>query len=81
MDWKTLYFGHMCKDEVLRCVKDPEWQALRIAMKGSTTEHKFHSLTAWLKVKNYSREAQVQVTNYVTALSRGGLIKPADYLI
>jgi len=81
MDWKTLYFGHMCKDEVLRCVKDPEWQALRIAMKGSTTEHKFYSLTAWLKVRNYSREAQVQVTNYVTALSRGGLIKPADYLV
>lgn len=80
MDWKTLYFGHMHKDEVLRCVKDPEWQTLRIAMKGTTTEHKFHSLSAWLTVKNYSREAQVQVTNYVTALSRGGLIKPADYL-
>jgi hypothetical protein len=70
----------MNKQEVLAAVKNPEWQAIRIAMKGSSLRHKFLSLTAWLEVKEYSREAQVQVTNYVTALSRGGLIKPTDYL-
>ena len=80
MDWSKVYFGHMPKQEVLQAVKDPEWQAIRIAMKGTSLEHKYRCLTAWLKVKEYSREAQVQVTNYVTALSRGGLIKPIDYL-
>lgn len=80
MDWKKVYFGHMNKNEVLAAVKDPEWQAMRIAMKGATLQHKYLCLTAWLKAQNYSREAQVQVTNYVTALSRGGLIKPTDYL-
>jgi hypothetical protein len=80
MNWKSLYFGHVARQEIQNYVKDPEWQALRIALKGSTLKHKYTSLSAWLKVNNNSRAAQVQVTNYVTALSRGGLIKPIDYL-
>lgn len=79
LNWRMLHFGHMPQQEVLAAVKDPEWQAMRLAMKGGTLRHKYLCLTAWLKCKDYSREAQVQVTNYVTALSRGGLIKPADY--
>lgn len=80
MDWRTIYFGPVTRQEVQSAIKDPEWQAMRIAMKGSILKHKYQCLTAWLKVHNYDRVSQVQVTNYVTALSRGGLIKPEDYL-
>ena len=32
-----------------------------------------------LKLIEHNRKVKVRVTNYVTALSRGGLIKPEDY--
>lgn len=80
MDWKKLYFGHMLKDEVLSAVKDEEWQRIRISMKGTTTQFKYDTLCAYLKGHEEDRLRQVRITNYVTALSRGGLIKPEDYL-
>ena len=80
MNWKELYFGKMNKHEVLSAVADDDWQRVRISMKNTSLEYKYAQLCKWLKLNNYSRKAQVQVTNYVTALSRGGLIKPIDYL-
>lgn len=32
-----------------------------------------------LKLIEHNRKIKVRVTNYITALSRGGLIKPEDY--
>lgn len=32
-----------------------------------------------LRLIEHNRKVKVRVTNYVTALSRGGLIKPEDY--
>lgn len=82
MDWKTLYFGHMYKDEVLAAVKDENWQRLRLSLKGKSLQYKFDALTNYLRTckDEDTRAVQVRITNYVTALSRGGLIKPADYL-
>jgi hypothetical protein len=80
MDWKKLYFGKLDRKEIQRCIADENWQAVRLSMKGVSLEIKYTTLCWWLKHKDASREAQVQITNYVTALSRGGLIKPQDYL-
>jgi hypothetical protein len=80
MDWKKLYFGHVGKDEVAQYVKDPFWQRVRLSMKGVTLLQKYMTLCNYLRGHEEDRAYQVRVTNYVTALSRGGLIKPADYL-
>lgn len=79
LNWKTLYFGHMPIKEVLEAVKDREWQMVRRGMKGRSLAEKYYTLKGWLLAKGRTRKAQVQVTNYVTALSRGGLIKPSEY--
>lgn len=81
LDWKAIYFGRVGRDEVQRYTPDPRWQKIRLSMKGRSTEEKYGILCRWLETEGREkRSAQVQVTNYVTALSRGGLIKPEDYL-
>lgn len=79
LNWRLLYFGHMPIKEVLEAVQDKEWQIIRLSMKGKSLESKYNTLHRWLNTCQRSRASQVQVTNYVTALSRGGLIKPSDY--
>lgn len=80
MDWKKLYFGHVGKDEVAKYVKDPFWQQVRISMKGTCLPQKYATLCKYLAGHEEDRAYQVRATNYVTALSRGGLIKPSEYL-
>lgn len=98
MDWHTLYYGHVSPQEVAQAVKDPEWQAFRQDLKGTSLENKYIMLQKYqsvvrMKLKyDYSggritgleylkelRLLNVRITNYVTALSRGGLLKPEDY--
>lgn len=79
MDWHLLYSGRVTMEEVHQYVKDGEWQKLRRSLVGTSLKHKYITLQRWLELKQNSRAAQVQVTNYVTALSRGGLIRPEDY--
>jgi hypothetical protein len=85
-NWKILYFGHVSAEEVRHAVKDIKWQEIRKSMKGKSLEDKYLTLCSYYAdaVRTSSswqelRLAQVRVTNYVTALSRGGLIKPEDY--
>lgn len=90
LNWHQLYFGRVSLSEVKEAIKDEEWQALRAAMKGKSLEHKYWSLISYLDTSRERyinkiitstefRAVQVRITNYVTALSRGGLIKPDDY--
>lgn len=80
MDWHEIYFGPVRKADVLRVVRDPTWQHIRVNMKGRPLQEKFDLLQLWLDVNSHSEDSKIQVTNYVTALSRGGLIKREDYL-
>lgn len=80
LNWSLLYFGRVTRSEIKKYVAQNDWQMVRLSLKGTSLMHKYHTLQNWLQINNYSRAAQVQVTNYVTALSRGGLIKPEDYL-
>lgn len=87
LDWRSLYYGHVSPQEVARAVGDPEWQRLRLAMKGQPLETKYAMLCGYRATKASNPDlpysewgmVQVRITNYVTALSRGGLIKPEDY--
>lgn len=80
--WRNLYSGSVTAKEVQTYVKDPEWQCLRKSLKGTPLAYKYVALRDYLNERIGSEEyraRQVRVTNYVTALSRGGLIKPEDY--
>lgn len=79
MNWKKLYFGHVTVSDMRKYTPEPDWQKVRLDMKGKTLAYKYSALCKWLIVSRFSYGAKIQVTNYVTALSRGGLIKPDDY--
>lgn len=86
MDWSKLYFGKVAKEEVERAIDNAEWQELRNEMKGKSLERKYKMLTDYYELESLTardakelRMLQVRITNYVTALSRGGLIKVEDY--
>lgn len=79
MDWRKLYFGHVSVADMRKYTPNADWQAVRLSMKGTTTGFKYRVLCSWLLDCDFAYSAKIQVTNYVTALSRGGIIKPADY--
>lgn len=90
LDWRSLYYGHVESQEVAKAVKDYEWQALHRAMKGKSLETKYAMLKGYRATMIARLEAgridedewrmvELRITNYVTALSRSGLIKPEDY--
>ena len=86
MNWKQLYFGKVTPAEVFKAIEDDRWQEVRKSMKGMSTKEKYDTLLSYYnaekkkcKTKDELRMLQVRVTNYVTALSRGGIIKPSDY--
>jgi len=57
-------------------IKDPKWQSFRKSLKGTDTDTKLLQLRKWLQQNKDSKESQIQVTNYVNALKRGGQLKP-----
>lgn len=86
MDWHKLYFGRVSPQEVQVAIRDAEWQRLRLRLKGTSLETKYNELGKYLEQELHKADSpeverliKVRVTNYVTALSRGGLIKPSDY--
>lgn len=86
LHWGSLYFGKIKQSEIREAIRDAQWQQVRLSMKGMSTEDKYKTLEAYLAFKkdmlvneHEMRMVHVRVTNYVTALSRGGIIKPEDY--
>lgn len=90
LDWRKLYFGRVSKSEVQRAITQPAWQGLREHLKDKSLEEKYYTLLTYLALKTEDhkrgliddeelRNVHVRITNYVTALSRGGLIKPEEY--
>lgn len=79
MDWSKVYFGTVPVADMRKYTPEEEWQKVRLSMKGESLEFKHKALTDWLDKNDHSYASRIQSTNYVTALSRGGLIKPSDY--
>lgn len=89
MDWSKLYFGKVTKGEVAQAIRNKYWQVFRKQLKKLPLETKYEMLldyynrelaiARWRCDKDEERLLKVRITNYVTALSRGGLIKVGDY--
>lgn len=86
LDWSKLYFGKVSPSEVQQAIKNSEWQDTRAKMKGMSLADKYNTLNSYYNKaireansEHAKRMVKVRVTNYITALSRGGLIKPSDY--
>ena len=75
MEWNKIHCGKISKKEITEYIIDISWQSLRLHLKGKTLEYKYMALEDWLKYNENSRACQVQVTNYINALKRGGLVK------
>ena len=75
LNWSALSYGPLARDEITVCVQDVEWQKTRRDLVGVPLDSKYFELRHWLRTRLYRRSAQVQVTNYISALRRGGLIK------
>jgi len=74
LDWSKLHFGRITRQEIIQYCSGEDWQELRRRLKGLSLEEKYIQLIEWIRSHKNSRAAQVQVTNYVNALKRGGLI-------
>lgn len=48
LNWKKLYFGRVSPGEVQEAVNDPQWQAVRLSMKGESLEVKYNILSDYL---------------------------------
>lgn len=75
MDWNKLIFDKYSIKTILQIVKNEDWQKIRKSMLKTSLEFKYKTLKQWLIYNDYSFDSKVQVTNYVNALKRGGLIK------
>lgn len=73
-----LHSGGITQKEIQRYVHDADWQELRRTLKGMPLMERFSALRGYLDFHQHSRAAQVRVTNYINALSRGGLIAPIE---
>jgi hypothetical protein len=64
--------------EIAEYTPDPDWQAIRLSMKGISTGYKLRVLRAYRRSCQMryglplARKYQVQIDNYVNALKRGG---------
>ena len=75
LNWSLLHFGPSTRREIDESTQFPEWQKLRESLGGETLVKRYYSLKSYLEAYDSDRVSQVQVTNYVNALRRGGLIE------
>ena len=76
LDWVKLTFGKYRILRIQSAVRDADWQYWRLKMKGKSLKEKYDMLVEHLKKENYSENAKIQVTNYVNALRRAGMVDP-----
>jgi hypothetical protein len=76
MNWDKLMLATpLYQSDIKRYIPEKDWQIFRESLKGKTSQLKYVALEGWLQQQAYSWASCVQVTNYVNALKRGGLIE------
>ena len=75
-------------DVLIYCNQDAKWQAVRLAMKSMTTLQKLIILDWWwhkqlraVRCNNDTWRLQVQTSNYICALRRGGFLSTDNWII
>lgn len=74
-EYENLIFGTYSQSAVFQAVNNMEWQTFRISLKGKSTNEKIKGLREWLVLNDNSYRSKIQVTNYIHALKRGGILK------
>jgi hypothetical protein len=79
-NWRCMIFGAYTVHDIIQAVQDDRWQRIRNAMKGTPLDVKMGMLMNYIDRSKTSQggvphNVKVQVTNYVYALKRGGLIR------
>ena len=73
----------LTREEIQIAIQCNNWQRDRLALKGTSTEHKISWLKSYLASNDTRccsmKHRRVQVYNYLNALSRGGLIHPVVF--
>jgi hypothetical protein len=73
MNWSSLIFGSYSHAEIAAAVSDPVWQSIRVSLLYTPLETKYAALQEYIGGAP-DPVRRIQVTNYVNALKRGGLI-------
>lgn len=76
--WDCLVFGVYGRRTIDEAVDWTPWQLLRISMKGQSLGQRYarlHNFLSEQSGRGNALRAQIVITNYVHALSRGGMIK------
>jgi hypothetical protein len=67
----------LTREQIQTAIKCPNWQTVRLSLKGTATEHKLLTLERYYGGAGCCdvETQRIQVVNYLTALSRGGQIE------
>lgn len=76
LNWSKLHGGKISQEEIKRYIPQEDWQEHRKKVKGNPLDIQYQLLKDWLDKNKWNRASIVQVTNYINALARGGLIDP-----
>lgn len=60
----------LSRSDIQKHITCPEWQEVRLSMKGTSLEEKIAICNGWLVDNCFSFASKVQVINYINALKR-----------
>lgn len=74
-DWHALVMGTRISRKMIRdAVREEEWYDLRKEMHGVPLPGRYGMLINWLNSHHWDERSRIQVSNYVNALKRAGMI-------
>ena len=59
---------------IVEAVREESWYELRKTMKGTTMDERYDMLMGWLEEHRFDERSRIQVSNYVNALKRAGML-------
>lgn len=77
LNWNELTFGVYSQEQIQSAVKHEDWQLWRKRLKGMGLRERFLLLRMWVEymtAMGKQEQGFIQVTNYVNALRRAGMV-------
>jgi hypothetical protein len=71
--WDDIHIGPLKEEDIERCVRDRQWQKFREGLEGLPLYNRYERLKCWFQSNTPC--AKIQVTNYINALRRSGLLE------
>lgn len=59
---------------IMEAVREDAWYDLRKKMKGTSMDERYDLLMKWLEEHRFDERSRIQVSNYVNALKRAGML-------